>query len=175
MIERTFIEDQELVAKILEQLDSTRATTGYNLEQYIDKKAGQLWESYEFELDGNEALGLRKYPYPDIYKIIEIALISTFMDEVAGACALLHQLEWNNRFEFREILLNEIYKRINSIEEQRMEIIFERTELSDFSNKRDVLGKTIYEVEDDAQYFQNLTKFAIELKKKVTSANHLKQ
>jgi hypothetical protein len=169
MTERTFIEDQKLVSKMLDDLDSTGVTSGYGLELYVNPKDGQSWERYEFELDGNNVFGLRKHPYPNTDKIIEITVNSKFMDEVDGACALLHHLEWNNRTEFRERLLNEL--RITRIEKLRFEIIYERAELSDSSNKRDVLGKTIDEIETDAQYFLNLTKQVNELKNEVTAAN----
>jgi hypothetical protein len=94
------------------------------------------------------------------------------MDEVHGACALLHHLEWTDRLEFREKLLNEIEKNQKVIEYNRFKIIFDRTELSDYSNKRDVRGKTVKEVETDFQYFTELNRRAIKLKEKITATNN---
>jgi hypothetical protein len=172
MNNRTFIEDPKLVSEILNQLDLTGKTTGYKLELLINQFDGQHWKKYEFEVAGNDAYGLRKHPYPNTAEIIEIALNSEFMDEVDGACALLHHLEWTERLEFREKLLDKIERNQKGMDLNRFNIIFDRTGLSDNSNKRDVRGKTVEEVEADYQYFTELTNRAIKLKGKITATNN---
>src|SRR5262245_42942767 len=113
MEDRYFIENKELVKKVLKKLSPTKEQSGYQCEMYIDKDTGQKWEKYFFEIEdtGEDAVGLRKVPYPETEKIIKIALTSPYLDEVDGASALLIHREYDN-IEFREKLISEIEKNV---------------------------------------------------------------
>ena len=132
---------------------------------FFDRTSGQRWERYSFELDNEPVYGFRRFPSPPFTDIIKIILSSMHLDEVSGACGFLLELEYNERFEFREKLIDSLEANIKTIETDRFEIIFDRTVLNSRLNKRDVLGKSIKEVMSDAEYFNTLASRAESLRK----------
>ena len=173
MIIRHFIEDQKLIKQMLRRLKPTGDLTNNCLEIYVDPTTGEKWGKYEFELEDqiNYAIGLRLLPYPDTDKLIEIALTSSHIDEIHGAAALLLDQEHSDHREFREKLLNEIETKIKDITLERFNIIFNRAELYDKSNKREILGKHLNEIRNDADHFFNMSIKADELREKITATN----
>jgi hypothetical protein len=171
MMDRFFIEEPKLVREVLKKLSTTKEHSGYQREIYIDNEAGQKWEKYLFENEetGEDAVGLRKLPYPETEEIIRIALTSPYLDEVDGACALLILREYDN-IEFREKLILEIEKNVKDISKERYEIIYNRAELNDIANKREILGKHYTEIEQDARHYVQMMERAESLKR-ITSNN----
>ncbi|EKB48202.1 hypothetical protein [Cecembia lonarensis] len=157
MTDRTFIEDQDLVEKMLKKLTPLNESSGWQCELFIDKTTNQKWEKYQFELleADNDGIGLRRFPYPSTKEIIRIALTSKYFDEIDGASGLLLDMEFD-KVEFREMLISEIEKNINNIDKDRFEIIYNRAELYETLNKREVLGKHYKQIEKDAEYFKEL-------------------
>jgi len=168
MTDRIFIEDQDLVEKMLSRLTPLNESSGWQCELFIDKTTNQKWEKYLFELfdTDDDGIGLRRFPYPSTKEIIRIALTSNFFDEIDGACGLLLDMEFD-KIEFREMLISEIEKNINNIDEDRFGIIYNRAELYDTLNKREILGKHFKEIEKDAEYFKELMTKAERLRQKI--------
>lgn len=168
MTDRFFIEDQTLVKKFLDVLTPLNEHSGWQSELYIDSLTQQKWERYLFEIfDSDEdGIGLRKYPYPSTKEIIGIAMTSKYYDEVDGACALLIDMEYD-KTEFREELLLEIEKNIDIISKERYEIIYNRAELNDTLNKREILGKNYQQIEADTDHYKLMMMKAEKLKKTI--------
>ena len=103
-------------------------------------------------------------------EIIRIALTSQHFDEVDGASALLIDREYD-KIEFREKLLSEIEKDSSKVDKERYEIIYNRAELYDITNKREILGKHYKEIEADAKHFTQVTERAEKLKQIITKNN----
>lgn len=168
MTDRIFIEDQDLVERMLNRLTPLNESSGWQCELFIDKTTNQKWEKYLFELfdADDDGIGLRRYPYPSTKEIIRIALTSKYFDEIDGACGLLLDMEFD-KIEFRDLLLSEIEKNINDINEDRFEIIYNRAELYDTLNKRERLGKHYKEIKKDAEYFKDLMTKAEKLRQRI--------
>jgi len=168
MTDRIFIEDQDLVKKMLKRLTPLNESSGWQCELFIDKTTNQKWEKYLFELfdADDDGIGLRRYPYPSIEEIIRVALTSKYFDEIDGASGLLLNMEYD-KIEFRDMLLSEIEKNINDINEDRFEIIYNRAELYDTLNKREILGKHYTEIEKDAEHFKELMTKAERLRQRI--------
>ena len=124
------------------------------------------WEKYFFEFCDTyeDGIGLRKHPYPSTEEIIRIALVTEYMDEVNGASGLLLERELDN-VEFREQLLDEIEKRIDEISKERYDIIYDRAELYDVTNRREIVGKHYTEIEADALHYNQMSKKAKTIKR----------
>ncbi len=172
MADRYFIEEQSSVNILLKSLTPMDEHSGWQCELYIDKLTGQKWEKYLFEIsdEQDDAIGLRRYPYPSTEEIIKITLTSQHPDEVDGASALLLDREYN-KIEFREKLLSEIEKNITEITKDRFEIIYNRAELYDIVNKREVLGKSYQEIKADASHYIRMMEKAEELKRVIRNNN----
>jgi hypothetical protein len=157
MTDRIFIEEQDLVGKMLNRLTPLNESSGWQCELFIDNATNQKWEKYLFELfdADDDGVGLRRFPYPSTEEIIRIALTSKYYDEIDGACGLLLDMEYD-KIEFREMLLSEIEKNINNIDKDRFDIIYNRAELYDTLNKREILGKHYKQIEKDAEHFKEL-------------------
>lgn len=168
MTDRFFIEDQDLVKKMLDRLTPLNDSSGWQCELFIDQTTNQKWEKYQFELfdADDDGIGLRRYPYPSIEEIIRVALTSKYIDEIDGASGLLLDME-HDKIEFRDMLLSEIEKNINDINEDRFEIIYNRAELYNRLNKRDILGKHYTEIEKDAEHFKELMIKAVRLRQRI--------
>lgn len=159
MSSRTFIENQSEVSELFEQLEQDIDYI------FINPMSGQRWERYAFEIDNEVVFGLRKYPNPELETVIKIILDSDDMDEVSGACGFLSEREYEERFEFRQELIEALENNVRNIDSERFEIIYYRAVLSCRLNKRDVLGKSIEQVMADATHFEQLADRAEKLKK----------
>lgn len=173
MTEKKFIEDQSEVRSKLKSLELFQLETDQFEEIYIDPKTKQQWEKYEFEYEDqmNYGIGLRSFPYCSIEETIKIALNSEFPDEVAGASALLWELD-RQGLEIREPLLNSIEVRKSEITVDRFETIYWRTEIYDQTNNRETVGKKFEEIEADSKYYLETSERAKDLKEKITTANN---
>ena len=117
-------------------------------------------------------IGLRNFPYPSIDETIEIALSSKFKDEVAGASALLYELDREGQ-EIRKPLLKSIEQIIPNISKDRFETIYWRTKIHDKTNNREIMGKNLSEIEADYAYYIQTAEHAEILREKTTTANKL--
>jgi hypothetical protein len=160
-----FIENQTEVSSILKSLEQTGTSTGYQTEILINHETNETWEKYLFELEGEEedAIGLRRLPYPTIDETIIIALNSNFLDEVDGASAYLWNVDSDGSIQ--EQIIEALEKR-NDLTSERIETIYSRAELYNQSNKRPTLGKHFSEVKKDHEHFIELSKRAQKLLKK---------
>ncbi|MGV6860195.1 MAG: hypothetical protein ACWA41_00395 [Putridiphycobacter sp.] len=173
MTDKKFIEDQSEVRHKLQYLVLFQPESDKFDEIYIDPTTKQKWERYEFEFEDqiNYGVGIRTIPYPSIEETIEIALNFKYPDEVAGASALLFELD-RQGFEIRKPLLDSIEKQRSEILADRFETIYLRTKIYDKTNNRDTTGKKIEDIKMDSKYYIETANRAEELKGKIFKYNN---
>ena len=150
---------------MIQNLESTGESTGYESELMVDPESGSQWEKYLFELDDEDAIGLRKYPYPTFEETIRIALTTEFVDEIDGASAFIYEHDKDG--SAKELLIQEIEKDVQSINPERFNIIYWRAELFDSTNKRPIIGKHYSDVDRDHQHFIELAERVEKLKQQI--------
>ncbi|MEP1487904.1 MAG: hypothetical protein ABJK28_05715 [Algibacter sp.] len=167
---RKFIENQDLVKTMLKDLELIQNSTVDFDEIYIDRATNQKWEKYDFEfLDQiTNGIGLRIYPYPTVKTIIEIAINSIYLDEVAGASALLFEKDRLGE-NVREELILKLTKNLNKVSKEYFEIIYWRTEFYSNTNERDTMNKKYSEVQEDYDFYIQTANRIKKLRKKVNS------
>jgi hypothetical protein len=172
MNNRTFIEDQTLVTKMLSRLNLIQEESRQCAALYIDTQTNEQWETYPFELEDqlDTVLGLRRFPNPSVAQTILIALSSPYEDEISGAAAMLYDYDLKG-IEVRSQLLQEIEFRKEQISKERYEILYERMELYNFTNNRVKIGMSIQEIAQNAEYYIQTSLRAKRLKDKITIAN----
>lgn len=171
MRHKKFIEDPADVQDALDSWELDQSETVLHRTIYVDPKSRNKWEKYEFEWEGEPLfrIGLRRFPYPSIGETIQIALYSKFEDEVAGAAALLYEYDRQGQ-DVREPLLNSIEQVIHDISRDRFEAIYWRSEIFDPTNNRDVKGKSIGEIEADANHYRETATRAKALHARIIAA-----
>tara|TARA_Y100001949_G_C15770758_1_gene236319 strand:- start:15 stop:524 length:510 start_codon:yes stop_codon:yes gene_type:complete len=99
-------------------------------------------------------------PLPTTQELIELLFSSSYDDEVIGACLLLKDNEACEQMEFRQELLDELKKsdvrKLSAGQKKRIARIITLTELNHAENRREVIGKSIKEVERDYNDFSEM-------------------
>jgi hypothetical protein len=103
-------------------------------------------------------------PRPTTEEIIETALTSDDHDEVQGAAHRLLIEEEEEMKDFRPGLVKQLQTidiaKLSTEDNKRIRAIILNTHLIDKQNKREVVGKSISEVQTDADYFASVGQFA---------------
>ena len=154
---RHLISDLKLIDELNKQFELISEDKVNWTKIYLDKANNQKWFSYYVDcyLQGGGYNIFSKLPIPTTEKLIEIALNSEFDDEVFACCRTLTEKEQEE--EFREILINSL--ELQSDQERKKKII-EFTGLLSELNKREILGKSMKEIEIDAHYFKSISERA---------------
>ena len=165
---RIFIEDHSLVKTKLKHLVVSKDASDEFEDLYLDPKTKEKWEGYDFEFEDqmNAGYGIRKVPYPSMQETISIALNSTFMDEVGGAAALLHDYHFQGA-NVREPLLNLLEDQIHEISKERFETLYWRAELYDKSNLQPIMFKTYATIKKEANFYSDTAERANKLIEKI--------
>ncbi len=103
---------------------------------------------------------LIRLPLPTTDELINIALTSTYEDEVVAAILRLLDEEALAKKDFRLTLLNKLEayttQNLTASEKKRFISIIKLAALDDPMNRRAIVGKTTDEVKQDADYFTGL-------------------
>ena len=103
-------------------------------------------------------------PRPTTKEMIEIALTSDDHDEVEGAASRLLIEEEDEMKDFRPSLVERLQvidvTGLSNENRKRIKTIILNTDLADSQNKREVVEKSIGEVQADGDYFTSVGKFA---------------
>jgi hypothetical protein len=106
-------------------------------------------------------------PRPTTEEMIEIALTSDDHDEVEGAAHRLLFEEEEEMKDFRPRLVERLQSidilGLSNTDKKRIRTIILNTHLTDKQNKREVVGKSITEIQADSDYFTNVGQFAEKL------------
>ena len=168
--------DKEIIEQFLQSLMKIESLDGGWTTKYIEVSSGLYWMSHVIEELGLTEYLLARLPFPETNELIEIALSSTFPDEIAASATLLRVQEEREGKEFRELLID----RLNQIdidetdlaEKNRIEIIIKKAELTDRTNRREVLGKHIIEIKKDAEFFNYVAASSNRLLNKLYSSSN---
>ena len=121
----------------------------------------------ESEYHGGGFPILNKSPLPSQSKLIELLLKSNHLDQISGLATLIKHSEFDdfdNLNEFRPELIVKLEDIVRSndfktskFQKKRLSIIIYNTELNYPHNKRETLGKTFNEVNNDYLLYQDIS------------------
>ena len=121
----------------------------------------------ESEYHGGGFPILSKSPLPSQSKLIELLLKSNHLDQISGLATLIKHSEFDdfdNLNEFRPELIVKLEDIVRSndfktskFQKKRLSIIIYNTELNYPHNKRETLGKTFNEVNNDYLLYQDIS------------------
>ena len=176
MTKDNYILTQHLIADI-EKIEQLRKTLNLvdkdniNLtETYIDTGTGNKWLYYRVNTylqgDGYPIFGLQ--PLPGTKQLIKLSLFSEHDDEVFAACRTLADNEETKNIDFRSDLINALE---NIDDKQRQEKVIKLTGLDNALNRREIVNKTLEQIESDAKYYRSIADRADKIKQR-TNAQH---
>lgn len=164
MITPQFIVNREIIEakrKTLQQ--SSVESDGWEIH-YIDQSTHEKWIEYRMEPEyhGGGYPIFVKLPLPNTEQLIEIAMESNSLDEIAGASVFIYTNEEYDEVEFRNDLatkLEEYYQqridRLTEFDIKKIETIIYETSLSNGTNRKPTMGKHFSEIEKDYEYYKN--------------------
>ena len=129
---------------------------------YVDQYTNEEWIEYQMEPEyhGGEYPMLVKQPLPKTNDLIEIALGSNSLDEIAGVSVFIFTNEQYDKTEFRDKLIDAIegfYEKENGelteFDTKKLETVIYETSLSDSTNRKPIMGKHYTEIEQDHKYY----------------------
>jgi len=161
------IEKIEQLRKIFKLIDKDNVNS---TETYIDNSTGNKWLYYRVDThlqgDGYPIFGLQ--PLPDTKQLIELSFFSEHEDEVFAACRTLADNEVIKSIDFRSDLINALE---NIDDKQRQEKVIKFTGLDNALNRREIVRKTLGQIELDAKYYRSIADRADKIKQR-TNAQH---
>lgn len=137
---------------------------GYTIN-YTDNYTKENWllVKYESEYAGRVVQVLKKIELP-LNDLINIATTSSDLDDIIGAAIELLERERHNKEDFRSLLLDRLSQfnllDLSDFEKERLKIIIYESNLYDATNRRSIVGKYQYEIENDASYYTLIAKKA---------------
>lgn len=160
--ERKLISDEKIIANLIETFELTSEDNQNWTKTYFEKNLNESWLSYYVNTsqNGGGKNILVKLPIPTTEKLIEIAINSKYEDEVLATCYTLTQNEEIEKTEFRLELITELEKISDRIRQQK---IIKFTSLLNSLNRKDVLGKSLNEIELDRKYYKEIAERATKL------------
>ena len=135
---------------------------------YTDSKTGEKWVKYSVDLDRGYFFNLmRAEPEPTTDELIEIALTTEYYDEISAASSRLFLNEEISKIEYRDKLLENLkqldYEGMKDDYKKRVETIIKAAQLTDRVNKREILGKSLSQINQDSQFFNRIADSAEEI------------
>jgi hypothetical protein len=128
-------------------------------EIYVDIATDDQWLYYRVDtyLQGGGYPIFAKQPLLDTKQLIQLSITSLNDDEVFAACRTLVDNEATKKFEFRADLINEL-ERID--DKQRQQKIISLTGLDNPLNRRETVGKSFEEINNDSNFYRDIAKRA---------------
>ena len=133
-------------------------------EMYVDE-SGHYWLKYMVDRDTGRYFNVMLIsPAPTTEQMIEIALTSDDNDEVEGASHRLLIEEEEEMKDFRPHLVGRLQaidiSGLSNTDKKRIRTIIFNTHLLEKENKREVVGKTLSQIQADSDYFTSVGEFA---------------
>jgi len=159
-----FICIQDEVEEKLKTLTKTGTSDDGWAHYYQDKNEKWLLTRYGSEYQGGGTPVLKRLPEPTIYELINIAMTSLEKNNIIGASLELSEREKYRKVDFRDQLLNKLLQvdtsKLTDFEKERVRLIIYKSDLYDATNRRDIVGKHISEIQKDANYYQTISQLA---------------
>ena len=155
-----FICNHNEVEAKLKTLTKTGTSTDGWTHYYVDNDSKEEWHltMYKSEYHGGGISVLKRIPEPALEELIDIAMTSGETNDIIGASLEMSEREKYKKEDFRTKLLNRLLEvdtsTLTDFEKKRLKIIIYESDLYDATNRRNVLGKHITEIETDAEYYR---------------------
>jgi hypothetical protein len=171
--ERRLYGDAKLIEQQLAKMLLMEEAAGGWAAVYKDPATSAFWMKYyaTAATQGGGYLTLLKLPAPTTEELIHIAVDTNFEDEAVAAVLRLLDEETIEKKDFRHLLVERLegteLKGIPVEQKQRIRKIITLTSLLDPTNKREIKGRTIVQLQEDAAYFKVVSERAIKLMSKL--------
>ncbi|SIR31135.1 hypothetical protein [Pontibacter lucknowensis] len=156
--------DAGLIEVLLPQFELMETAEGGYAAVYKDPLTNSFWLKYYATAakQGGGYLTLMRLPAPSTEKLIDIAIGTIFEDEAVAAVLRLLDEEAIEKKDFRQLLIGKLEQAVEgaAIQAERVFKIIRFANLTDPMNKREVLGKSAAQVQEDAAYFQGIAERA---------------
>ena len=170
MEERKLYGDARLIKELLNKMQLMEEAAGGLAAVYRDSGAGRFWMKC-YTTAGEQSAGgyelLIRLPLPTTDELITVALKSSHEDEAVAAVMRLLDEEALEGKDFRHLLVEQLQgmklESIDPNQKQRIRQIITLTSLADPTNRREVKGKTIEQLQADAAYFEAVSKEALKV------------
>ncbi|SCY14143.1 hypothetical protein SAMN05192588_1351 [Nonlabens sp. Hel1_33_55] len=145
--------------------------SGWSIK-YLDEKKNETWLRYVIDLDRGYFYSLMLIePRLNTEELIEIALNSEYNDEVHASAVRLMLDEKENYLPYRQQLIERVEEytipKLKKGEKKRIKTIIQSAELISEWNRREILGKHISEINQDAKFFNHISYKAKEILEKI--------
>lgn len=130
---------------------------------FIDDTDQSIWLLTRYETDFFEdgIDVLKRESGLSISQLIELAVTSSFVEEVIGASLELYDREAQNGDVFREELVHRLalldFTKLTDFDKKRIEIIIYESSIYDPLNRREIIGKSMVEIEEDAFFYRRIS------------------
>ncbi len=170
MQERKLYGDSRLINDLLNRMQLMEEAGGGWAAVYKDASTGEFWMKC-YSTVGEKGSGgyelLIKLPLPTSSELITVAIESPFEDETVAAVMRLLDEEALEGKDFRHLLVQQLEEKdlesITPEQKQRIRKLITLTSLLEPTNRRQIKGKTIEQLQADALYFEDVARRAMKL------------
>ena len=160
MTERKLFGTNILVNDFTKTLTETDTRDGGWTTKYIDNSTGHQWLKYVVDDRGFFVNLIFISPSPTTDQLIEIALSTSYVDEISAAATRLNIEEQFDKKEYRQNLIDKLkiidISKLDTVEKERIKTIILASQLTDRVNKREIVGKHYSEIQLDANFFNSV-------------------
>ena len=132
--------------------------------RYFDQESEKYWLEYVIDDRGFFRNLMLISPPPTTDELIDIAFTSPFDDEIHAAAVRLRLEEYAEKKEFRQAVIERLknvnISELSNLEKNRLKTIIQSSQLIDKVNRREILGKHLSEIRQDAIFYEGLGDFA---------------
>jgi hypothetical protein len=169
MQERKLYGDAKLINELLKRMQLMEEAAGGWAAVYKDASTGKFWmKCYALaEAHGGGYELLIRLPLPATDELTTVAIESPFEDEAVAAVMRLLDEEALEGKDFRHLLVQQLEEmELESIkpgQKQRIRKLITLTSLLEPTNRRQIEGKTVEQLQADALYFEDVARKAMKL------------
>ena len=151
----------KLVDDFTKSLIDTETLDGGWTKIYTDEKTNEKWMRYVIDPERGYFWNLMLIePKPDTNELINITLKSEFDDEIHASAVRLMLDEKIFQIDYRKELIERLEEfdihRLHKSEKTRFKTIIESAELNIAWNRREILGKKMTVINEDAEFFKDI-------------------
>ena len=176
-MERRLVGTNELIIDFLKNLEEVKTFKEEWAIRYIDKVSGKEWLKYCFDDRGYRFDLIQIIPPLNTEDLIMIAINSIYEDEAIAAANRLYFEETNLKIDYRNALIESIEQRasenLQKTEKIKIEKVIIASQLTNSTNRGNIMGKPYNEVYIDADYYKNIADKANKILLKIRDRNYL--
>ena len=166
-MQRYFICNPDEIENKLRTLTKTGDSDDGWTHYYQDNTEKWLLTSFNSAYHGGGIPVLKRNPEPTDEELIDIALTSLNTNDIIGASLELSEREKFSKVDFRGNLLAKLSRfdpsKLDDFEIERLKLIIKKSDLCDSTNRREIVGKDLAEIQTDANYYRGISLNAIKI------------